>query len=593
MCVCERERERESANTHIHTTRVYKREREEKERRRKGVMEEFRLRVSGGLQGSQGVWTAEVSVGTPEVTYTLIVDTGSALTILDNAHERVRSTTRERIAAGETACVEVPHTLPGRCRHQVEGEEEDEEECSCLFSVTYAEHSEYRGSVVRDVLHENDDNTEVVSGRKVSLGLSTSASGLVVQSQGRNGVLGLARNGFMRQLGVHQMRMCLPMNNGMMSQGDNGDDATGVVERNGILLFGSAADDDGEAVDAFGNANRMKYAKLVVEGEKASSSSSERFYRVRVSRIEFISPPPSPSTVFIGERTEEEQEEAYVINVRDDFASFIIDSGTSLSRLPSREFKAIMNHIIDERCRKRHDGIACRQIEGPQPDVYTDYCFEIARSEYGDETREPMVIDVNAVFPRMRLHMDAAGPGDDASPVHVDFAATNYLFRHGQHSPNAWCLGISDAGSRSAVLGGIALRDMMVHIDITERSRIGFRGERCGAIQNTSSSTLVAESRHSDTKESIDVHVQRLDDNDGDALLARSSAGLSSFAILNIFILILSIIMAGAVVVFIKHRRTRATPWMRRRSQSRSGGLALQHLLESIADAQEDNDDDN
>lgn len=415
-----------------------------------------------------GYYTASIALGSPPLTFSLVVDTGSTMTILPpDACEASRSATM--LMRNDDWC-------PAE-----KGGPEDE---ICSFRIAYVEGSSYSGVIAKDVAHfvsadaRSWDNATHTS--DVRFGCATRGEGKV-QLQVADGVLGLGkganRMGLVQQLSLTDdidtkaFSLCLPslvehVGSLAAERGGSG----------GVLILGSAEFITG-APSARSN---MKYTPML-----SGPDLNPGLFYMGLDSIEFV-------TVF----PEGAAEGEFVIGIpmvdatradgTDRTARTIVDSGSSYTYFGTSAFNAAVDAIINVNCiqkiNARADGLRCRPIDGPD-EAYRDYCFVIEGANGNAEE-----YDVDSIFPKMRMVFSGAGEVDDSDRRYlerVEGVATNYLFRHNLER-NAWCLGIFEresiaAGASDAVIGGIFLRNMLVHFD-ESKSQIGFRHEDCSAL---------------------------------------------------------------------------------------------------------------
>ena len=419
------------------------------------------LRVEGSLV-HLGYYTASVALGTPARAFSLVVDTGSTMTILPR-----------EACEGSRSSRAVKRRDPGCTAAGADGSGDG----VCRFRIAYLEGSSYRGTVAEDVAYftsvggGGEDATAAAA--VVRFGCATHEEGKV-RAQLADGVLGLGRGptrlGLVDQLSRSgaveraEFSLCLPS---LVEHAGPAAAGGGA----GILIVGPAAD--------MHRPPDVRYTPLL-----SGPGLDPALYHVHLDAIEFIVPGTD------GDGSADGVGAAVRIGIagtggagdRPAAARAVVDSGSSYSYLPTGAFWASVDAIVNVHCiegvNARADGLRCRPIDGPD-DAYRDFCFVIEAGDGGAAAH-----DVDAIFPRMRMVFGgAAGAGDGSA--RVEGVATNYLFRHSTRR-NAWCLGIFERApapgrAEDALIGGIFLRNTLVHFD-EAASRIGFLHANCTAF---------------------------------------------------------------------------------------------------------------
>ena len=391
---------------------------------------------------SHSYYTATLAIGTPPLSFDVIVDTGSTMTYVPCAgcgrscgpHHQAgfsvdASSTAHavRCATPACACGSTP------CGCGTEG--------ACTFAREYAEQSTASGVVVSDVLWlppskaggggaANTSSSPSTTPR-ITLGCTTKETG-EIQAQRAAGVAGLgnATTGLVAQLAAAgatdtaAFALCLAP-----------DPAPGASNHHGVLVLGGGAVQGAPAGVVTGP---------VVRTTLVASRGHPAYYALPVSSMALVASSedggggsPSSTTTDLGTGP-----------LWSEGAGVVLDSGSTFSFLPRSAAAALRSAVT-----AAAEDAGCDLVTSPASD-YGDPCWQVVEGEGGAAAVDDAV---SAALPAWRLAF-SDGPSLTLPPTH-------YMVPHVTR-PGAACLGVyASPEGRGSILGAAWMRGLLVEVD--------------------------------------------------------------------------------------------------------------------------------
>ncbi|GBG60420.1 hypothetical protein CBR_g5596 [Chara braunii] len=132
----------------------------------------------------------------------------------------------------------------------------------------------------------------------------------------------------------------------------------------------------------------------------------------------------------------------------------VLDSGTTFAYLPSQAFHAFKKKVVAT--------IDLERVDGPDPN-FQDICFAGASSDTSE---------LGDFFPTVEFVFQGN--------VSISLAPENYLFMHKKRK-GAYCFGFFKNPDRGTLIGGIAVRNMLVTYD-RANAKVGFASRKCSTL---------------------------------------------------------------------------------------------------------------
>ncbi|KAI8471379.1 MAG: aspartic peptidase domain-containing protein [Monoraphidium minutum] len=391
------------------------------------------------IKGSvhDGYFTAPLMIGTPPQSFDLIVDTGSTMTYVPcggcercGAHTSPpyapdASSTSTRIACGDASCAALGGS---RCVGANQ----------CYYSLSYAEASSSEGYLIRDVV-----NLPGADGAPLQavVGCVNYETGMIY-SQKADGLIGLgnAPRAFPQQIAAsgqlsNVFGLCFGFPSG------------------GALLLGDAPLPAGVAAPAWApllKAPNQYYTVFleaidIADGEAAAAAADGDGMAAAPG---FTALPIEAATYAQG-------------------YGAVLDSGTTFNYLPSAAFRALSSRLQARLLEGGHD----YTVLNPGTDL-EDICWDLPTE--GSAPSDAWA-SAAAAFPRLRLRF-----GGGAALL---LPPQRYVFAVDGDRGGKWrfCLGFFDNGNDGTLIGGIAVRDVLVVYDL-ENNRVGFSEADCDVL---------------------------------------------------------------------------------------------------------------
>jgi len=405
---------------------------------RKGVKAQNWKRIGRGLKTSSsssaamelkgkaredGYFYVEMQIGTPGVSFEVIVDTGSTYTFVtcdgcgpqkcgthDDAkvYDQTRSSSYRRVGCGQ-GCIF------GQCG--VNG--------LCEYEEHFSEDSEVGGHLVSDVI----DVGGSLGNPRINFGCNTLETNML-KTQRAVGLIAFGRS----ESGIHRQlkKKAYPPGSYDGTFGL----CLGSFEGGGVLSLGKLPEQ--HYLNFVTRKTETKTIKLV-KGTKS------QYYNVEVKRI------------FVRDTELFDQDDGQTLLIPKFHAGFgtVIDSGTTYTYFHEDVFIPFIS-AIEEKVVNDFGTDEMMKIGGGDPINYpNDVCWRSL-----NENKLLTVNNINYMFPNFTLTF--FGVNDEEVPI--SFPAENYLFIH-PTVDNAFCVGVFDNGRAGTIIGGIFARNVLFEFD--------------------------------------------------------------------------------------------------------------------------------
>lgn len=349
-----------------------------------------------------GYFSADVCLGTPEMSFDLIVDTGSALTALpcvncpacgEHAHSAY---SQRRYDASKSSTGSIVPCSSDQCTHH-----RCEDQQQCAYSVSYTEGSSIRGHMVSETFWFSSASR---GGQRVPVpavfGCQEFESGLF-KSQVADGITGFSRgSGF------------------------------------GATLFESLKEAERDAHDAFSICLSQSVGAMVLGGRPPTGDIAPPVHLRGYAggRIDWI--PMSAGSSYSIALVDITIDGNSIGTPRQSYHSTIVDTGTTFMYLPTAAYNRVRDHW---RGNCPWGNCADRVAAGEYPD---DYCYTMSHDEMLSFSPHALVFE---------------------NGVSVSFGPRQYAY---ELRRGVWCLGVFDNEHSGAVIGGACIRDYEVIFDM-------------------------------------------------------------------------------------------------------------------------------
>ena len=455
------------------------------------------LPIKGSIQRN-GYFYVDVQLGTPERTFSLIVDTGSSTTYvpckecasecgdhkLHTPYNPATSSTFRGVSCGSLECA------TGICSTDVLSSDESSflGTSACLYTRHYAEHSSSTGQLVSDLIHiplfdgEMMNNASSSSAptsssssvsRRVVFGCELRETGYIYE-QTADGVLGLGRS---KDAIVPQLTATsLPIDSTLTSASfalciaDTRDNNSETAA--GSLIMGTpplprAMRDKVKHVSLTLDPRHPTHHIVALKGVRVGNTTlptttkSSEIVRSTVGSLAKAVQAAFSGDLSFSAALKHEEELGDLPFGR---LLAVVDSGTTWLYLPSagalyQRFVTLVDAHVTAR-----GGVRIAAADGGG-----DVCWVHVPGGGGGKEEGSGGGDGDAAGALNKLFPSAALVFEDG--VELQLPPEHMLFAH-RIVPGAFCLGVFESGGQSAVVGAAALRDVLVTFDV-ERARLG------------------------------------------------------------------------------------------------------------------------
>lgn len=388
------------------------------------------LQVDSAAWG-QGVYTLEVSLGTPSQSFEVVADTGSVLLFvpctgcsnsLCGAHASEPLNTTKSQTYHTISCLSF-QCLTGMCSGG-----------QCVYYDEYADGSTSQGLLVQDTVGIGPLDSEVI------FGCENAASGNVWEEPS-DGILGLGLGQMSvfsqlvdAQVVIDQFGVCLGPIGPEYTVADPL--ATAQGSENGAIVFGSLADTDIQDSDVQWTPlvrSLVCWTSYLVELQRITVNGQDIGSYVNVSTSEMA--------------------QTYAMGC----GAVVLDTGSTFMYVDTLALDALTTGILS--------GLKNGAEWTPCPGVLLDTPGSNGTNVTCFSSRAYTIKDVGDYFPTVTLEFAQAS---------LYLEPQNYLFQLGPYWPGVYVLGVYDSFGRGTVLGAIALSNNLIVFDRTNM-RVGFR----------------------------------------------------------------------------------------------------------------------